>query len=150
MQKITTFLTFDGRAEEAVNHYTSIFKRSKIVSTSRHGEAFMSATFELEGQTFIALNGGPTFKFSEGISLFVSCQTQEEIDELSAKLTAGGGELVQCGWVKDRFGVSWQVVPTILGELLGDKDPDKAGRVMKAMLAMKKLDIAGLKQAYAG
>ncbi len=154
MQKITTFLTFDKQAEEAVNLYTSIFKNAKIVSTSRYGEGgpwpkgtLMSATFELEGQTFIALNGGPTFTFSQGISLFVSCETQEEVDALWDKLSEGG-EKLPCGWLKDRFGVSWQIVPTILGKLLNDEDPVKAKRVLGAMLGMSKLDINGLKKAY--
>ena len=156
MQKITTFLTFNNQAEEAVNLYTSTFKNSKILNTRRYGDAgpgpkgsLMTAEFELEGQRFTALNGGPSFKFSQGISLFVSCETQAEIDELSAKLTAGGRQ-EPCGWVTDKFGVSWQIVPTILGKLLGDKDPAKANRVMQAMLQMKKLDIARLKQAAGG
>jgi predicted 3-demethylubiquinone-9 3-methyltransferase (glyoxalase superfamily) len=157
MQKITTFLTYDGRAEEAVNLYTSVFPNSKIVSTSRYGEhgpgpkgSLMTATFELEGQTFMALNGGPTFQFSQGFSLFVSCETQDEIDAYTAKLTEGGGELVRCGWLRDRFGVSWQIIPRVLGELLGDKDPQRAGRAMKAMMTMQKLDIAALKRAADG
>ena len=157
MQKITTFLTFDSRAEEAVNLYTSVFPRSKIVSTSRYGEggpgpkgSLMSATFELEGQTFMALNGGPSFAFSQGISLFVSVTTQKEIDEYTAKLTEGGGELVACGWIRDRFGVSWQIVPTILNELLSDPDRGRATRAMQAMMKMKKLDIAELKRAADG
>jgi len=156
MQKITTFLTFNNQAEEAVNHYTSVFKNSKVVSTRRYGDAgpgakgsLMTAEFELEGQRFVALNGGPSFKFSPGISLFVNCETQAEIDELSAKLTAGGKQ-EPCGWVTDKFGVSWQIVPTILPKLLGDKDPAKANRAMQAMLQMKKLDIAKLKQAAEG
>jgi len=156
MQKITTFLTFNDQAEAAVKLYTSIFKRSKIVSTSRYGDAgpgpkgsLMSATFELEGQTFMALNGGPTFTFAQGISLFVSCETQAEIDELWEKLSEGGRQ-VQCGWLTDRFGVSWQIVPSILGTLLNDKDPAKSRRVMNAMLQMKKLDIQGLERAYEG
>jgi predicted 3-demethylubiquinone-9 3-methyltransferase (glyoxalase superfamily) len=156
MQKITTFLTFNNQAEEAVNLYTSTFKNSKILNTRRYGEAgpgpkgsLMTAEFELEGQRFMALNGGPSFRFSQGISLFVSCETQPEIDELSAKLTAGGRQ-EPCGWVTDKFGVSWQIVPTILGKLLGDKDPAKANRVMQAMLQMRKLDIARLKQAAEG
>jgi predicted 3-demethylubiquinone-9 3-methyltransferase (glyoxalase superfamily) len=156
MQKITTFLTFNNQAEEAVNLYTSIFKNSKIVSTRRYGDAgpgpkgsLMTAEFELEGQRFVALNGGPSFRFSQGISLFVSCEDQREIDQLSAKLTAGGKQ-EPCGWVTDKFGVSWQIVPTMLLKLLGDKDPAKANRVMQAMLQMKKLDIARLKQAAEG
>ena len=141
MQKITPFLWFDGQAEEAAKFYTSIFKDSKIVSASP-----MSATFELAGQKFIALNGGPQFKFTEAISFFVSCETQEEIDYFWAKLSAGGSEQ-QCGWLKDRFGVSWQIVPPILGELLGDEDGAKAQRVAQAMFQMVKLDIKKLQQA---
>ena len=154
MQKITTFLTYKDQAEEAVNFYISLFKNSKIVSVMRSGEAgpgtkgsLLSATFQLEGQDFIALNGGPHFTFAEGISLFVSCETQEEIDRLYEKLSEGG-EKQPCGWVKDKFGVSWQIVPPVLGEMLRDKDPEKSKRVMMAMLQMKKLDIKTLKQAY--
>jgi predicted 3-demethylubiquinone-9 3-methyltransferase (glyoxalase superfamily) len=154
MQKITTFLAFNGRAEEAVNLYTSVFKNTKVTSTSRYGDAgpgpkgtLMVATFEIEGQTFIALNGGPSFTFSQGISLLVNCETQAEVDELWEKLSEGG-QKQPCGWVTDRFGVSWQIVPTILGKLMSDPDPQKAGRVMKAMLGMSKLDIAALKRAY--
>jgi predicted 3-demethylubiquinone-9 3-methyltransferase (glyoxalase superfamily) len=153
MQKITTFLTFDGHAEEAVNHYTSIFKNSKIIRMTRYGDGapvpkgtVMSATFELEGQEFMALNGGPTFGFAQGISLFVKCQTQKEVDELWEKLCEGG-EPGPCGWLKDKFGVSWQIIPDALGELLGDPDPVKAQRVMQAMLAMKKIVIADLRSA---
>lgn len=154
MQKITTFLTFDGRAEEAVDFYVSIFESSKIVSTSRYGDAgpgpagtLMSASFELAGQPFIALNGGPSFTFSQGISLFVSCESQKEVDELWEKLSEGG-EKGPCGWLTDKFGVSWQVIPRVLGELLGDEDRDKANRVMEAMLQMSKIDIEGLRKAY--
>jgi predicted 3-demethylubiquinone-9 3-methyltransferase (glyoxalase superfamily) len=154
MQKITTFLAFNGRAEEAVNLYTSVFKNTKVTSTSRYGDAgpgpkgtLMVATFEIEGQTFIALNGGPSFTFSQGISLLVNCETQAEVDELWEKLSEGG-QKQPCGWLTDRFGVSWQIVPTILGKLMSDPDPQKAGRVMKAMLGMSKLDIAALKRAY--
>ena len=153
MQKITPFLWFDDNAEEAINFYTSIFKNSKIVDMSRYppngpGPAgkLMSATFQLEGQQFMALNGGPTFKFTEAISLFVDCKTQAEVDELWERLSAGG-EKGQCGWLKDKFGLSWQIVPTALGELLGSTDPAKAQRVMQAMLQMTKLDIKGLQQA---
>ena len=154
MQKITTFLTFNDQAEEAVNFYTSIFEDSKIVSTSRYGEAgpgpegaLMSATFELDGQRFMALNGGPSFGFAQGISLFVDCETQEEVDELWEKLSAGG-EKGPCGWLTDKFGVSWQVIPRALGEMLGDSDPERSKRVLNAMLQMSKIDIAGLRQAY--
>jgi predicted 3-demethylubiquinone-9 3-methyltransferase (glyoxalase superfamily) len=155
MQKITPFLWFDGTAEEAMNFYTSIFKNSKKGHVSRYGEAgpgskgtVMSATFELEGQQFMALNGGPHFKFSPAISFLVDCKTQQEVDELWAKLSEGG-QIQQCGWLTDKFGLTWQIVPSILGELLGDKDPAKSQRVMKAMMQMKKLDIDGLKRAYA-
>jgi predicted 3-demethylubiquinone-9 3-methyltransferase (glyoxalase superfamily) len=156
MPKITTFLTYNDKAEEAVRHYLSIFD-GKIMSEMRAGEggpgpkgAVFSLTFELLGQTFIALNGGPSFKFAEGISLFVSCDTQAEIDRYWTKLIEGGGKEVQCGWLVDRFGVSWQIVPKVLGELIGDKDPAKAGRAMKAMMQMKKLDIATLQRAHDG
>lgn len=156
MQKITTFLTFEDRAEEAVDFYTSIFPDSRILSTSRYGDAgpapkgtFMSAEFELAGQPFIALNGGPSFSFSQGISLFVSCETQGEVDELWEKLSEGG-EPGPCGWLTDKFGVSWQVIPRILGELLRDEDPEKANRVMNAMLGMGKIEIEGLRRAYEG
>ncbi len=154
MQKITPFLWFDGKAEEAMNFYTEIFKNSKVVDIMRYGDAgpgpkgsVMSATFQLEGQEFIALNGGPQFTFSPAISFFVKCQTQEEVDELWDRLLAGGRPQ-QCGWLTDRYGLSWQIVPTVLGEMLQDKDPDKSSRVMKAMLKMVKLDIAALKEAY--
>jgi len=154
MQKITPFLWFDGKAEEAMHFYTSIFRNAKVGNVTRYGEAgpgpkgtVMSATFELEGQEFYALNGGPQFQFSPAISFFVKCTTQDEVDMYWAKLSAGG-QTHQCGWLQDKFGVTWQVVPTILGELLSDKDPVKAGRVMQAMMRMTKLDIATLKQAY--
>ncbi len=154
-QKITTFLWFDGNAEEAANHYTSIFKNSKILKTARYGEAgpgpkgsVMTVTFELEGQEFIALNGGPEFKFTEAISLLVNCETQKEVDELWSKLTAGGEES-QCGWLKDKFGLSWQIVPKALFELLQDPDPKKSKRVMEAMLQMRKIDLDRLKKAAA-
>ncbi|APR75513.1 3-demethylubiquinone-9 3-methyltransferase [Minicystis rosea] len=151
MQKITTFLTYDNQAEEAARLYTSIFPGSKIVSTMRSGAngPVMSVTFELFGQQHIALNGGPTFTFSQGISLFVSCDTQEEVDTYWEKLTEGG-KPVQCGWLVDRFGVSWQIIPKILGELLSDPDPARAGRAMQAMMKMVKLDIAALKRAAEG
>ena len=154
MQKITPFLWFDGKAEEAMNFYVSIFKNSKVVRVSRYGEAgpgpkgsVMSATFVLEGQDFYALNGGPQFKFTPAISLFVSCEAQQEVDDLWDKLSAGGSQ-DPCGWLRDKYGVSWQIIPTILGKLLGDKDPAKANRVMQAMLKMTKIDIKGLQQAY--
>jgi predicted 3-demethylubiquinone-9 3-methyltransferase (glyoxalase superfamily) len=154
MQKITPFLWFDNQAEDAARHYTSIFKNSRITSLSRFPEGasmpagmVMTATFELDGQEFSALNGGPEFKFNEAISFYVHCQDQAEVDYYWEKLSDGGEE-GQCGWLKDRFGVSWQVVPDALGELLGDPDPEKAKRVTQAMLQMKKLDIAGLRPAY--
>jgi predicted 3-demethylubiquinone-9 3-methyltransferase (glyoxalase superfamily) len=156
MQKITPFLWFDGRVEEAMNFYTSIFKNSKIGRVTRYGEAgpgpkgtVMSATFQLDGQDFMALNGGPQFKFTEAISLFVNCETQEEVDELWEKLSAGGKK-DRCGWLKDKFGLSWQIIPRALGEMLGDKDPEKSKRVMQAMLQMDKIDTKTLKQAYDG
>jgi len=148
-QKITPYLWFDGNAEEAMNFYVSIFKDSKIHQTMPGPNGrIMLGTFELEGQPFIALTGGPQFKFTEAISLFVSCETQEEVDDLWGKLTAGGGSPSQCGWLKARFGLSWQIIPTALTRLLGDQDRDKAQRVMEAMLQMTKIDIAKLQQAY--
>jgi len=154
MPKITPFLWFDNNAEEAMNFYTSIFKNSKIGSVSRYGDAgpgpkgtVMAGTFYLDGQEFNALNGGPHFKFTEAISLYVHCNTQEEIDEYWEKLSAGG-QKSQCGWLKDKFGLSWQITPEILSKLLSDKDAAKSQRVMKAMLQMTKIDIAKLKQAY--
>ena len=156
MQKITPFLWFDNNAEEAVDFYLSIFKNSKILNVARYGETgpgpagtVMTISFQLEGREFIALNGGPHFKFSEAISFSISSETQEEIDYYWSKLTAGGGQEVQCGWLKDKFGLSWQVNPPVLGELLADKDAKKAQRVMQAMMQMKKIDIAGLKRAAA-
>lgn len=153
-KKITTFLTFHDQAEEAAEFYTSVFDDSRIVSTSRYGEAgpgaagkVMTTTFELAGQEFVALNGGPSFSFAQGISLYVDCETQEEVDELWEQLSEGG-ETGPCGWLTDRFGVSWQVIPRALGELLGDEDPEKAQRVMQAMLQMRKIEIEGLRQAY--
>jgi len=153
MQKITTFLTFNDQAEEAVRLYISLFRDSRVLRTSRYGEggpgpkgAVMSMTFQLAGQQFVALNGGPTFSFAQGMSLFVNCETQQEVDTLWEKLSAGGAE-GRCGWLTDRFGVSWQIVPSILGPLLGDEDAAKAKRVMQAMLQMNKLDIAALQQA---
>lgn len=154
MQKITTFLTFNNQAEEAAKFYTSIFKNSKIKNVSRYGEGgpmpagtVMSAIFEIEGQSFYALNGGPHFTFSDGISLFVNCSSQEEVDELWEKLTEGG-QPGPCGWLKDKFGVSWQIIPTVLGELMQDKNPAKAASVMQAMMQMGKIDIATLQAAY--
>ena len=158
MQKITPFLWFDNQAEEAANFYVSVFKNSKIVSSSRYGEegqeitgqkpgTVMTVEFELEGQRFTALNGGPQFKFNESISFLVDCETQEEVDEYWEKLSAVP-EAEQCGWLKDKFGVSWQIIPRALGEMLGDPDPAKSQRVMRAMLQMHKIDIAALRQAY--
>ena len=152
-QKITTFLWFDNNAEEAVNFYISVFKNSKVLSTTRYGEigpgpkgTIMTIGFELDGQEFTALNGGPQFKFTEAISLVVHCQTQEEIDYYWEKLSEGG-EKVECGWLKDKFGLFWQITPDVLMELLADSDEQKVQRVMKAMMQMKKLDIQGIKQA---
>jgi len=154
MQKITPFLWFDNQAEEAANFYTSIFKNSKVGNVARYGEAgpgpegsVMTVSFQLEGQEFTALNGGPAFKFTEAISFFVDCKSQEEVDELWEKLTAGGEE-GPCGWLKDKFGLSWQIVPTVLIEMLNDPDPEKARRATEAMLQMKKIDIPTLEQAY--
>jgi predicted 3-demethylubiquinone-9 3-methyltransferase (glyoxalase superfamily) len=148
MPKITPFLWFDSQAEEAMNLYASIFKRSKVIAVNRAQGKVMSVKFELEGQEFMGLNGGPMYKFNEAISLFVGCDTQEEIDELWAKLTADGGSPSQCGWLKDKFGLSWQIVPHALIRMLGDKDAGKSGRVMNAMLEMTKLDLKHLQDAY--
>ena len=154
MQKISPFLWSDNQAEEAENFYTSIFKNSKVETMTRYGDAgpgpkgtVMSATFQLNGQEFMALNGGPEFTFTPAISFFVNCETQEEVDDLWEKLSEGG-EKQQCGWVTDRFGVTWQIVPTALGELLNDPDDEKSSRVMQAMLKMTKIDIAELNRAY--
>ena len=149
MQKITPFLWFNNNAEEAMNFYVSIFKNSKIVSVRRQGKngPVFTATFQLEGKKYFVLNGGPQFKFTEAISFFVNCETQKEVDTLWAKLSEGG-EIQQCGWLKDKYGLSWQIIPSILGKLLQDKDPEKSKRVMNAMLTMKKIDIKALKQAY--
>jgi predicted 3-demethylubiquinone-9 3-methyltransferase (glyoxalase superfamily) len=151
MKKITPFLWFDTEAEEAMNLYVSIFKNSKVlgVTPGPNGRA-MSVNFELEGQEFIGLNAGPEFKFNESISFLVNCNSQEEVDELWEKLTADGGEEGNCGWLKDKYGLSWQIIPTALGEMLGDPDQAKAGRALQAMLKMHKIDIQGLKQAYDG
>jgi predicted 3-demethylubiquinone-9 3-methyltransferase (glyoxalase superfamily) len=154
MQKITPFLWFNDKAEEAMNFYVSIFKNSKVGRVTRYGDAgpgpkgsVMSATFQLEGQEFFALNGGPHYTFTPAISLFVNCETQQEVDELWEKLSAGGRK-DRCGWLQDKYGLSWQIIPSVLGEMLGDKDPGKAKRVMQAMLQMEKIDIERLKQAY--
>jgi predicted 3-demethylubiquinone-9 3-methyltransferase (glyoxalase superfamily) len=149
MQKIVPFLWFDGKAEEATNFYVGIFKNSKVTSVSRQGPdgPVFSTTFQLEGRDFYALNGGPMYQFTPAISLFVNCETQGEVDDLWEKLSEGG-EKIQCGWLKDKYGVSWQIIPTILGEYLRDKNPEKARRVMQAMLQMKKIDIQALKDAY--
>lgn len=150
MQKITPFLWFDGQAEEAMKFYTGIFRQSKVVNvTPGPGGRAMSVTFELEGQRFIALNGGPMYQFTPAISLFVSCETQGEVDELWTKLSEGG-EPGRCGWLKDKFGLSWQIIPSVLGRMLSDKDPAKAGRTAQAMLQMNKIDIQRLQQAYDG
>jgi predicted 3-demethylubiquinone-9 3-methyltransferase (glyoxalase superfamily) len=156
MQKITPFLWFDANAEEAVAFYTSVFKDSKVLATARYGEAgpgpkgsVMTMKFVLNGQEFIALNAGPHFQFNEAVSFVVNCETQQEVDDYWTKLTTGGKE-VQCGWLKDKFGLSWQITPTILPQLLQDKDPQKANRVMQAMMKMVKIDIEGLKRAYNG
>ena len=156
MQKIVPFLWFDGQAEEAVNFYTSVFKDAKILETNRYGEAgpgvkgsVMSLVFEIHGQTFYALNGGPMFKFSPAISLFVNCETQEEVDELWEKLSEGGKKH-QCAWLDDKFGITWQIVPTVLGKMLRDPDREKSKRVMQAMMQMTKIEIAGLQKAYDG
>jgi predicted 3-demethylubiquinone-9 3-methyltransferase (glyoxalase superfamily) len=154
IQKITPFLWFDNQAEEAAGFYDAVFPNSRVLKVVRCGEAgpgpagsAMTVEFQLEGQTFVALNGGPHFRFTEAVSFVVNCQTQEEVDAYWEKLTAGGSD-VQCGWLKDKFGLSWQVVPTVLSELLSGPDPEKSQRVMKALMSMKKLEIHALKQAY--
>lgn len=154
MQKITPFLWFNDQAEEAMHFYVSIFKNSKVGKVTRYGDAgpgakgkVMSATFQLEGQEFFALNGGPQFSFTPAISFFVNCETQEEVNELWERLSAGG-ETQRCGWLKDKYGLSWQIIPSALGKMLQDKDAAKATRVMQAMLQMDKIDIEGLQQAY--
>jgi predicted 3-demethylubiquinone-9 3-methyltransferase (glyoxalase superfamily) len=161
MQKITPFLWFDHQAEEAAKFYTSVFKNSKVGRILRYDEASAKAAggpvgsvltieFEIEGQKFTALNGGPKFKFNESVSFVVYCQTQDEVDYFWQKLTADGGQESECGWLRDKFGLSWQVTPTVLIEMLHDKDPKKSERVMNAMMQMQKIDISKLKAAYAG
>jgi predicted 3-demethylubiquinone-9 3-methyltransferase (glyoxalase superfamily) len=156
-QKITPFLWFDGNAEEAVEHYTSLFPGSQVTKVARWGKggpapegSVMNVTFELAGQSFIALNGGPHYKFTPAISLFVSCEDQAEVDRLWNRILSHGGKEVQCGWITDKYGVSWQIIPDALPRLMGDNDPVKAGRVAQAMMAMQKIDIAALERAYAG
>lgn len=155
MHKITPFLWFDNKAEEAVNFYMSLFKNSKLVSITRYGDEIpgmkgkvLTAVFQLDGQEFMALDGGPMFKFTEAVSMYVDCENQEEVDRLWNKLIADGGEESMCGWLKDKYGLSWQIIPKALGEMMSDKDPAKAGRVMQAMLKMKKIDVKKLKEAY--
>jgi len=161
MQKITPFLWFDGQAEDAAKFYTSLFKNSKIARIFRYTEeaaektglavgSVLTIEFEIEGQRFVALNGGPLFKFNESVSFVINCETQEEVDYFWGKLTADGGEESACGWLKDKFGLSWQVTPTVLIDMLHDKDPGKAERVMNAMLQMQKIEIPKLKAAYDG
>jgi predicted 3-demethylubiquinone-9 3-methyltransferase (glyoxalase superfamily) len=157
MNKITPFLWYDSQAEEAAKFYTSIFENSRITKTTRYGEAgpgpkgsVMTVDFELAGQSYIALNGGPHFQFNEAISLSIDCKSQEEVDHYWSRLTADGGQESQCGWLKDKFGLSWQVNPSILGQLLSDPDPEKSKRVMNAMLTMKKIDIPALERAAEG
>lgn len=156
MQKIVPFLWFDDKAEEAANFYVSIFKNSKITGLTRYGEgaagpkgSVMSVTFELDGRQYYALNGGPVFKFTEAFSLFVNCEDQKEVDDLWEKLSAGGAKS-RCGWLKDKYGLSWQIVPTVMEEMIKDKDEKKLARVTEAFLKMKKFDIAALKRAYKG
>jgi predicted 3-demethylubiquinone-9 3-methyltransferase (glyoxalase superfamily) len=156
MQKIIPFLWFDGNAEEAMKFYTSIFKNSTVGEIRRCGDtgpgpkgSVLTVKFQIEGQEFMALNGGPHFKLTPAISFFVNCETQEEVDELWGKLLAGG-KAMQCGWLADKFGISWQIIPKALGELMGDKDPQKSQRVMQAMMKMIKIDVEGLKRAYEG
>ncbi|MBT2323478.1 VOC family protein [Variovorax paradoxus] len=151
MQKISPFLWFDGKAEEAAKFYTGIFKNSRITKLiPGPGGTVMGVSFELEGQEFMGLNGGPMFQFTPAVSFFIKCETQEEIDNYWVRLTEGGGEPQPCGWLKDKFGLSWQVVPDALGTMLQDKDPARAGRTMEAMMKMSRLDIAALKKAYDG
>jgi predicted 3-demethylubiquinone-9 3-methyltransferase (glyoxalase superfamily) len=147
MHKITPFLWFDHEAEDAMNHYVSIFKNSKVLSVNRMGGRVMSVTFELDGQKFMGLNAGPKFKFNEAISFFVDCETQAEVDELWEKLSAGG-EKSRCGWLKDKFGLSWQIIPSALGKLMGDPDPKKSQAVLQAMLKMNKIEVSELERAH--
>ena len=156
-QKITTFLWFDNNAQEAVNFYVSVFKNSRVLNTTHYGDSgagpkskVMTVDFELDGQRFTALNGGPNFKFTEAISLVVNCESQQEIDYFWEKLSEGGGQTVECGWLKDKYGLSWQIVPAILWDLFQDGDQAKTDRIMKAVMTMKKLDIEGLKKAAEG
>jgi predicted 3-demethylubiquinone-9 3-methyltransferase (glyoxalase superfamily) len=149
MQTITPFLWFDGKAEEAMNYYVSIFKNAKVLNVSRANGQVVSVTFELEGQKFMGLNAGPKFKFTEAVSFFVNCETQDEVDELWEKLSEGG-EKSRCGWLKDRYGLSWQIIPTALGRLMNDPDPDKSKAVVQAMLKMNKIVIEDLHRAYEG
>ena len=148
MKKITPFLWFDTQAEEAMNLYVSVFKNSKVLNVSKNGDQVFSVNSELDGQEFMALNAGPQYKFSEAVSFYVDCEDQAEVDDLTEKLIANGGSQGNCGWIKDRFGLSWQIIPKALGELMGDSDPVKAQRVMQAMLKMKKINIEELKKAY--
>jgi len=150
MLSITPFLWFDTQAEEAMKFYTSIFPRSKVISVQRAGDAVMSVTWELEGQRFMGLNAGPHFTFNEAVSFFVACETQQEVDELWDKLLAHGGTPTQCGWLKDKFGLSWQIIPNVLPRLLGDPDRDKAGRALQAMMKMVKIDGPALQRAFDG
>jgi len=150
MPTITPFLWFDTEAEEAMQLYTAIFKRSKVIAVNRGQGRVMSVTFELEGQRFMGLNAGPMYKFNEAVSFFVGCETQAEIDDLWTKLIADGGQPSRCGWLKDKFGLSWQIVPNTLGQMLADADPARSGRVVNAMLQMNKLDLAELRRAYDG
>ena len=150
MLSITPFLWFDTQAEEAMKFYTSIFPRSKVISVQRAGDAVMSVTWELEGQRFMGLNAGPHFTFNEAVSFFVACETQQEVDELWDKLLAHGGTPTQCGWLKDKFGLSWQIIPNVLPRLLGDPDREKAGRAVQAMMKMVKIDGPALQRAFDG
>jgi predicted 3-demethylubiquinone-9 3-methyltransferase (glyoxalase superfamily) len=150
MLSITPFLWFDTQAEEAMHFYASIFPRAKVISVQRAGDRVLAVTYELEGQRFMGLNAGPAHTFNEAVSFFVGCETQQEIDEIWTKLLAGGGTESRCGWLKDRFGLSWQIVPNRIGALLGDPDQAKSGRAMQAMLGMQKLDIAALQRAFDG